>query len=62
MAFSLSNLPSKAEIQADLAKVDAVVDLVAKYDGLIPLPATVKTGISDLDQALKFAESVVDEV
>lgn len=58
MAFSL---PPKAEIVADLAKVEEVVALIEKYDGALPLPASVKTGITDFDNFLKFAESVASD-
>lgn len=61
MAFSLSSL-NMAEIQADLAKVEEVVAIVEKYDGALPLPASVKTGVTDLDNALKFAESVLSQL
>lgn len=59
MSFSLSSLPSKAEIESDIAKVEEVVALVEKYDGLLPIPSYVKTAVADLDEALKFAASVV---
>lgn len=62
MSFSLASLPSKAEIEADLKKVESVVALVEKYENLLPLPAGVKTAVADFDKALKFAESVVNEL
>lgn len=61
MAFSLKNL-NLSEIQADVAKVEEVVALVAKYETMLPLPASVKTGVADLDAFLKFAESVLSEL
>jgi hypothetical protein len=61
MANALSSV-SLAEVQADLAKVAEVVALVEKYDGLLPLPASVKTGITDFDNFLKFAESVASDI
>jgi hypothetical protein len=62
MSFSLSSLPSKAEVEADLAKVADVLAVVEKYEAALPLPATVKTGIADLQKALTFAQDVLNEL
>ena len=61
MANPFSSL-TLAEVEADVAKVEAVVELVEKYESLLPLPASVKTGVTDLDNALKFAESVLADL
>jgi len=61
MANVLSGL-NLAEVQADIEKVEEVVAIVAKYDALLPIPASVKTAVTDLDNALKFAESVVADL
>jgi len=61
MAFSLGSI-TLAEVQADVAKVEEVVALAEKYESLLPLPASVKTGLADLDAALKFAESVLADL
>ena len=61
MANPLSGL-TLAEVEADVAKVEEVVVLVEKYEGLLPLPASVKTAVADLDAALKFAASVLADL
>lgn len=56
------SLPSKSEIVADIAKVEEVVGLIAKYDSLLPIPASAKAGIAEFDALLKDAEAVASHV
>lgn len=48
-----------AELKADIAAIEQIVAVIAKYDDLLPIPEAVKTGIADLDALLKWAESVL---
>lgn len=48
--------------KADLAKVEEVVALAAKYEGYLPLPASVGVALNDLLKALQFAVSILSEV
>jgi hypothetical protein len=61
MAFSLSSL-NLSEIEADLAKVQEVLAIAEKYEGDLPIPASVKTAIGDLVKALTFAQSVLSDL
>jgi hypothetical protein len=61
MANPLSSI-NLDEIKADLAKAVEVATLVEKYDGALPLPASVKTGVADFVKALQFGESVLGDL
>jgi hypothetical protein len=61
MAFSLSSL-NVTELKADAAKVAEVVALVEKYQGALPLPASVETGLVDFEKALTFGISILSDL
>jgi hypothetical protein len=61
MANPLSSI-TVTEIKADAAKVAEVLALVEKYQGALPLPASVETGLVDFEKALTFGISIVGDL
>jgi hypothetical protein len=60
MAFSLSSLPSQAEIEAVLADVQTILGDVDKFDSFFP--ASVKTGLLDAEKVLTLLQSVAKDI